>query len=137
MTIRRFEDLECWQLARELTRQVYRVSGRGQIRRASGSAMHNSAEGFDAGSNAEFARFLRIAQRSCTEVKSELYVALDQNYISEAEFHELYALTSRVHKTIGGFIRYLVSAAKPTISKSRESPPPASNQERRTKNQKT
>lgn len=123
MTIRRFEDLECWQLARELTRTIYRISGkgsfakdfelRGQIRDAAGSSMHNSAEGFDAGSNPEFVRFLRIAQRSSTEVKSQLYAALDQQYVTQSEFDELYALAARVHKAIGGLIRYLLISQKP------------------------
>src|SRR5688500_6775777 len=80
MTIRRFEDIESWQLARELTKRVYAVAMRGafakdfglrdQITRAAGSAMHNIAEGFDGGSNPEFVRFLRYAQRSCSEVQS-------------------------------------------------------------------
>lgn len=122
MTIRRFEDMEAWQLARELTCQVYRVSGngafakdfelRGQIRAAAGSAMHNSAEGFDAGSDAEFARFLRIAQRSSTEVKSQLYAALDQNYVTDLQFADIYNQATRVHKAIGGLIRYLVAKRK-------------------------
>jgi len=88
MKIKRFEDIEAWQLARELTAKVYALTRRpgftrdyglkDQIQRASGSVMHNIAEGFDGGSNAEFAKFLRYAQRSCSEVRSELYVALDQ-----------------------------------------------------------
>ena len=140
MTIRRFEDLECWQLARELTRRAYAISGRGlfakdfelrgQIRAAAGSSMHNCAEGFDAGTNPEFVRFLRIAQRSCTEVKSELYVALDQSYVTQTEFDELYALATRVHKAIGGLIRYLKSSEKPTSAQgARKVPQP------RTKNE--
>jgi four helix bundle protein len=52
--------------------------------------MHNIAEGFDSDTNAEFLRFLRYAKRSCSEVQSELYVALDQMYISEAEFKDVY-----------------------------------------------
>lgn len=129
MSIRRFEDMECWQLARELTKQVYRVSGkglfakdfelRGQIRAAAGSAMHNCAEGFDGGSNPEFVRFFGYAQRSCTEVKSQLYAATDQAYITQDEFDEIYALATRTHGKIGGFIKYLSSIAKPTPGKPR------------------
>lgn len=88
MKIERFEDIEGWKLARELTRMVYDATKgeklsrdfglKDQIQRAAGSAMHNIAEGFDGGSDAEFIRFLRYAQRSCTEVKSPLYAALDQ-----------------------------------------------------------
>jgi four helix bundle protein len=96
MKITRFEDIEGSQLARELTRQVYAVVMRGmfakdfglrdQITLASGSAMHNIAEGFDGGSNAEFVKFLRYSQRSCSEVQSQLYIALDQSYITPEEF---------------------------------------------------
>ena len=117
MTIRRFEDIEGWQLARELTKRVYSVALRGafskdfglrdQITRASGSAMHNIAEGFDGGSNAEFIKFLRYAQRSCAEVQSQLYVAFDQAYISQDEFESLYNQAAMTHAKVGGFIRYL------------------------------
>ncbi len=117
MTIERFEDIEGWRLARELTRMVYAATKRqefskdyglkDQIQRAAGSAMHNIAEGFDGGSNAEFAKFLRYAQRSCTEVKSQLYAALDQEYISKEEFSRIYDQATATHQRIGGFIRYL------------------------------
>ena len=119
MIIRRFEDIDGWQLARELTRQVYAVAMRGafakdfglrdQITRASGSAMHNIAEGFDGGSNAEFVKFLRYSQRSCSEVQSQLYVALDQTYISQDEFDSIYKRAALTHAKVGGFIRYLSS----------------------------
>ena len=82
-TFSRFEEIKAWQLARRLTKEVYESTKRdgfrqdmelrGQIRAASGSIMHNIAEGFDAGSDAEFARFLGMARRSTAEVRSELY----------------------------------------------------------------
>ncbi len=96
MGIRRFEDIEAWQLARVLTRKVYGLTLepdfakdfglKDQIQNAAGSSMHNTAEGFDSETNAEFIRFLRYAKRSCTEVQSELYVALDNEYISKKQF---------------------------------------------------
>ena len=117
MKIERFEDIEGWKLARELTRVVYSATKqpdfskdfglKDQIQRAAGSAMHNIAEGFDAGSNAEFVRFLRYAQRSCTEVKSQLYAAVDQNYITDEQFQLIYEQATQTHKRIGGFIRHL------------------------------
>jgi len=95
MKIERFEDIEAWQLARVLTHKVYRLTKKPefskdyglkrQIQEAAGSSMHNTAEGSDAETNAEFIRFLRYAERSCTEVQSELYVALDESYISQDE----------------------------------------------------
>ncbi len=119
MKIERFEDIEAWKLARELARKVYDLTLktrfsrdfglRGQIQDAAGSSMHNIAEGFDAESNPEFVRFLRYAKRSCTEVQSELYVALDQQYITKTEFQEVYDHAGRTRATIRGFIKYLLS----------------------------
>jgi four helix bundle protein len=117
LKIQRFEDIEAWKLARDLAAAVYAATEKGrfgrdfglrdQVRRAAGSIMHNVAEGFDAGSNAEFVRFLNYAKRSCTEVQSELYVALDQRYIAESEFTTLYEKTRLVRAKIGAFIKYL------------------------------
>lgn len=117
MTIKRFEDIEAWQIARELTRKVYAITGedsfsrdfvlRDQIRDAAGSSMHNIAEGFDAGSTAEFVRFLRYALRSSTEVQSELYVALDQSYINQKTFDIIYEQARLTRVKIGAFVSYL------------------------------
>ena len=74
--------------------------------------MHNIAEGFDSETNPEFIRFLRYAKRSCTEVQSELYVALDQQYITDAEFQDVYDRAGRTRAAIRGFIKYLVSYEK-------------------------
>ena len=122
MKIERFEDIKAWQLAREMTRGIYRMTKRagfrsdfelkGQIQGAAGSAMHNIAEGFDSESNAEFVRFLRYAKRSCTEVQSELYVALDEEYIDQVEFNVVYDQAARTRAAIHGFIRYLETFEK-------------------------
>ena len=152
MIIRRFEDIEGWQMARELTRQVYAVATKGmfrrdfglrdQITRAAGSAMHNAAEGFDAGSNAEFAKYLRYSQRSCSEVQSQLYVALDCAYITQADFDKIYQQAAATHSKIGGFIRYLTKTPQPISpatheqrTRQTEQRPRKSNEEPRTKNQ--
>ena len=118
MKIERFEDIEAWQLARELTLKVYRLTKapgftkdyglKRQIQDAAGSSMHNIAEGFDSETNPEFVRFLRYAKRSCTEVQSELYVALDQQYITNTEFQDVYDHAGRTRATIRGFIKYLM-----------------------------
>ncbi|MFN0129753.1 MAG: four helix bundle protein [Verrucomicrobiales bacterium] len=123
MAIRRFEEIEGWQLARQLTKAVYAATREGrfsrdyglkdQIQRSAGSVMHNLAEGFDAGSNPEFLRFLRYAQRSATEVQSQLYVALDQNYLSEDQFKHLSRLAAQARSKIGGLIVYLKSSNHP------------------------
>jgi four helix bundle protein len=121
MAIRRFEDIKAWQIAREVTRDTYRISTigafardfalRDQLTRAAGSMMHNIAEGFDAGSNAEFARFLGYAKRSCTEVQSQLYVALDQGYIDTGTFARLYKVAGECRAAIKGFMAYLNGCA--------------------------
>ena len=117
MKIEQFEDIEAWQLARELTRKVYRLTKKPefakdyglkrQIQDAAGSSMHNIAEGFDSETNAEFIRFLRYAKRSCTEVQSELYVALDEEYISLDDFNDVYEQATRTRAAVRGFINYL------------------------------
>ena len=122
MRIERFEDIEAWQLARELTRKAYELTKKPkfardfglkrQIQEAAGSSMHNIAEGFDSETNPEFLRFLRYAKRSCTEVQSELYVALDQHYITRADFQDVYDHAGRTRAAIRGFIKYLVSYEK-------------------------
>ncbi|MEW6572161.1 MAG: four helix bundle protein [Bacillota bacterium] len=122
MAIEKFEDIEAWQAARELTRAIYKTTNRkefsrdyglrDQIQRAAVSVMANIAEGFDSQSNQTFQQFLTYAVRSATEVQSHLYVALDQGYINETTFAELYKQTEEVKKTIYGFMRYLRANAK-------------------------
>ena len=104
-------------MARELTRKVYRLTKKSgfsqdyvllkQIRAAAGSSMHNTAEGFDAESNREFMRFLRYSKRSCTELQSQLYIALDEAYIDDSEFKDTYEQAGRTRAAIHGFIKYL------------------------------
>jgi four helix bundle protein len=115
--IERFEDIIAWQRARELTREVYRCAKAGafakdfglrdQIQRASVSAMANIAEGFDRGGDKEFVQFLSNSKGSCGEVKSHLYVALDQRYFPQQEFDSLYSRVDEVSRLVGGFMSYL------------------------------
>lgn len=122
MKIERFEEIEGWQLGRELTRMVYAATRqplfakdfglKDQITRAAGSVMHNIAEGFDGGSNAEFIKFLRYAQRSASEVQSQLYVALDQEYVSEKDFRQLYDLADHARSKTGALINYLLRSGR-------------------------
>ncbi|MGQ9627965.1 MAG: four helix bundle protein [Anaerolineae bacterium] len=117
MKIERFEDVKAWQEARLLTNMVYEVSDSGsfakdfglrdQIRRAAGSTMHNIAEGFDTGSDTEFIRFLKYARRSASEVQSQLYIALDQRYITQEQFRRIYDQATSVKRLINAFIGYL------------------------------
>jgi four helix bundle protein len=140
MKIKCFEEIEAWQLARELTQKVYKLTYKDkfsrdfglkrQIQSAASSSMHNIAEGLDSETNAEFLRFLRYAKRSCSEVQSELYVAMDQDYISQAEFQDLYDRAGRTRATIHGFIRYLSAYERETSKLKRGS----GNKQRRTLN---
>jgi four helix bundle protein len=116
-SIHRFEDIEAWQEARQLTKSVYHLTGKGrfmkdwgladQIQRASVSVMTNIVEGFDSGSNAELARFLGYARRSASEIQSVLYVALDQAYMTESGFTALYEHAEKVRRMVTSFTTYL------------------------------
>ena len=115
--IERFEDIIAWQRARVLTKEIYASTRIGpfakdyglkdQIQRASVSTMSNIAEGFERGGDREFIQFLSNSKGSCGEVKSQLYVALDQSYISNAGFGELYAKADEISRLVGGFMTYL------------------------------
>ncbi|MBX3046587.1 MAG: four helix bundle protein [Anaerolineales bacterium] len=116
-TIRQFENLKVWQSARILVNLVYAQTNssqfardfalRDQIRRAAISVMSNIAEGFDSGYDGEFIRFLGFSFRSAAEVQSQLYTALDQQYLTQSEFDELYSRATDVRKQIRGFVSYL------------------------------
>jgi four helix bundle protein len=120
-TFHRFEEIQAWQLARQLTREVYAMTNSGafakdfglrdQIRRAAVSVMSNIAEGFERRGNREFARFLSIAKGSAGEVNSQLYVALDQNYIEPVVFERLSKLTIELGKKIGALSKYLLQTS--------------------------
>jgi four helix bundle protein len=116
-TIKKFEDFKAWQKARNLVREIYLISGRGkfqkdyvlkdQIRKAAISIMANIAEGYGRRSSLEFANFLNYAHGSAAEVQSHLYVALDQNYISETEFHQIYRSCEENSKIVLGLQNYV------------------------------
>jgi four helix bundle protein len=74
--------------------------------------MHNIAEGFDSETNAEFIRLLRYSKRSCTEVQSELYIAVDEEYISPGEFKDVYEQARRTRAAVRGFFNYLKKPAR-------------------------
>ena len=117
MNYKRFEELPCWLKARELSQTIFEViqqkdfrrdfSLKDQIWRASGATMDNIAEGFDDGSTRELIRFLGYSQRSCSEIQSQLYRALDSKYINENQFAKVYELASECRKQIKGFRKYL------------------------------
>lgn len=116
-TIKRFEDLEIWQHARELCKFInglierdkfkYNFSLKDQISRSSGSIMDNIAEGFERGGNKEFVNFLTYSKGSTGEVRSQSYRAFDIGLISQDEFDYLIKETNSLSERIGKFISYL------------------------------
>ena len=117
MSVKYFEDLSIWKLSRELTGRIYKITGSGefskdfglrdQIRRASVSIMSNIAEGFERGGNQEFSQFLSIAKGSSGEVRSQLYVAMDQCYITQKDSEQLIDDFKKLSIMINNFMEYL------------------------------
>jgi four helix bundle protein len=117
MLLKKFEEMKVWQDARILITHIYEISGSGnflkdfglrdQIRRASVSVMSNIVEGYERDSNREFAKFLGYSKGSCGEVRSLLYVSLDQNYIAESKSDELISECMNISQQISGFEKYL------------------------------
>lgn len=117
MGITRFEDMEIWQLARNLCNDIYIIAQNSdlknnyrlynQIDGSSGSIMDNIAEGFERNGNKEFIQFLSIAKASCGETRSQLYRILDRNFIDNLTFEKLKIQTEILSRQISGFIAYL------------------------------
>jgi len=118
----KFEEIQAWQKAREVTTAVYGLSKSGefakdfglkdQIRRASVSVMANIAEGHGRRTNLEFANFLNVSRGSVAEVQSHLYVARALGYISSAEFDQIYASLSEISRMTLSLAKYLRQSSK-------------------------
>jgi len=116
-TVRQFEELHVWQDARNLVREVYRITKlrlfcrdyglRDQITRAATSTMSNIAEGFERGSRREFIQLLNVAKGSNGEVRSQLFVALDQGYLDQKTFDELCESALALSRRLAKLIDYL------------------------------
>lgn len=116
-TITRFEEIEAWQTARELTKLIYSLTEEGkfsrdfglkdQIRRASVSVMSNISEGFESQTQAQFVRYLGLAKASAGEVRSQLYVCKDLDYVTQNQFAEAFAIAEKASRQIARFISYL------------------------------
>ena len=85
---------------------------RDQIRRASVSVMSNIAEGFESKTQPQFIKYLGYAKASAGEVRSQLYVTRDLEYISENDFKKAFTLVERASGQIARFIAYLESHPK-------------------------
>lgn len=118
-TAKRFEDLEVWQRAKELTNLVYKLSSSGafardfglrdQMRRASVSVMSNIAEGFESQTQLIFIQYLGRAKGSAGELRAQLYIASDQEYITSEEFKSALSLAELCSRQLAKFIQYLES----------------------------
>jgi len=118
-TITRFEDIEAWKTARELTRLVYSFTEQGkfakdfglknQIQRASVSVMSNIAEGFESRTQPQFLEYLGRAKASAGEVRCQLYIAIDLQYISQEEFVQVFDLADKSSRQLARFMSYLES----------------------------
>ena len=116
-TITRFEELEVWQLAKQLYNKItpivnqlraqreYRMAE--QMRSSSGSIMDNIAEGFERAGNKDFKQFLIIAKGSNGEFRSQLYRCLDRKYITKDQFDRLYNSNNLISAKILSLINYL------------------------------
>jgi len=114
MKAEKFEDLICWQKAKDLAVITYKsfeknrdLNFKGQIQRAVISISNNIAEGFERKSNKEFNQFLYIAKGSCGEVRSMLHIALELGYVSQTQFDDLYNRSVEISKILSGLIKAL------------------------------
>ncbi|PWA06916.1 four helix bundle protein [Flavobacterium psychrotolerans] len=117
-----FEEINSWQKSRLFNKRIYEITENTifkkdfdlvrQIRRASISISSNIAEGFERNTDKEFVYFLYVSKASAAEVRSQLYLALDLNYISKIEFDELFLNVSDISKLLSGFIKYLNDSQK-------------------------
>ncbi|OPY02713.1 MAG: hypothetical protein A4E61_01239 [Syntrophorhabdus sp. PtaB.Bin184] len=117
MAIVSFEGLQIWQKARALTNRIYRATSQpsfskdfgliDQLRRAAVSISSNIAEGHERGGTREYLHFLSMAKGSSSEVRSQLYVALDQGYMEKAECEQLIDDFRRLTIMINNMMRYL------------------------------
>jgi four helix bundle protein len=118
--INTFEELEIWQLSREICKDVWDKFDnsslgkdfelKNQMSRSSGSIMDNIAEGFERNGRREFINFLSHSKGSCGELRSQLYRALDRKHISQEEFEFLKEKTVLESKKIGSFMSCLVKS---------------------------
>jgi len=121
MKITKFEENKAWQEARVLTKIVSKITSekkndiakdfglKDQIQRSVVSIMANIAEGFDTQSDVEFIKFLNYSRRSCSELQSYFYIALDNKYISQHDFDNIYDKIVEIKSLIGDFVCYLKS----------------------------
>src|SRR6187200_3401610 len=128
-TIRRFEEIDAWKVAREMCLKIGTIIDEGsfkksyrliaQVESSSGSIMDNIAEGFERGTRAEFIQFLGYSKGSCGEFRSQLYRASDRKYLKQEQFDELYSLAVRISAMLQKLIEYLQKTEVKEFAKSK------------------
>ena len=123
MKYKRFEEIKVWNESRIFVNCIYDLFRKNaalskdyslvdQLKRASYSIMLNIAEGFERGSNKEFANFLNIAKGSAGEVRSILYILKDNKYIGEEEFKNLCIKIEDISTQLSNFRKFLLANIK-------------------------
>jgi four helix bundle protein len=116
---RRYEDLDAWQLAKELRDEIFKLTETGpvarnlkfrdQLRRSSSSPPSNIAEGFGRFKPREFANFVRIARGSLLETRNHIQDGQTKKYFSEEDTNGLLKLHARAMIATTRLLRYLDS----------------------------
>jgi four helix bundle protein len=116
-TFKKFEDMEVWKKSMVLTSGIYKITNQpvfsrdfylvNQLRKSSVSIASNIAEGFERDGNKEFINFLYIAKGSCGELRCQLYIAKDQQYLQAESFQEMYNLATEISVSLNKLIKYL------------------------------
>lgn len=119
MKYNRFEETPIWQDARKFVTDIYKLLAGSkllrndyslcdQLKRAAYSIMLNIAEGFERGTNKDFAHFIDFAKGSAGEVRSILYIMLDNNYIDKSQFDSLLEKIEKISTQLSNFKKYLM-----------------------------
>lgn len=116
-SIKNFEDMSVWKESRSLVDQIYKVTRHpsfskdfqfiDHLRKTAISIPSNISEGFERDGNKEFISFLSIVKGSCGELRCQLYIALDQSYIDQQQFDDLYQKLLDISKALSNLMNYL------------------------------
>ena len=117
VSVKRFEEMDVWKKSRLMVKMIYQMTNKPEfskdwqlvnhIRKTAISIVSNISEGFERDGNKEFINFLSIAKGSCGELRCQLYMALDQNYIDDNQFMEISNLATEISKSLKGLMNYL------------------------------
>ena len=117
-----FKELDAWKLARKLVKTVYELSSKfpkeevfmltAQIRKAAVSAPSNIAEGVGRRTKKDSLQFQHIARGSLNEIETQVYLAIDLNYLDDASAQAIISEIEDCRKVLSGYIKYLEAGKK-------------------------